>query len=260
MNDRTSEPDPELDVDWWASRLVDREVDFADVPIDLRAAVQERSTSFAVQRRSLLRSGTDHTVDTSITNAAVSAALRSPDTATTRGRSRLVPLLAMAAASVGVIAVGATILQPDDSPEVIAVESADVIASVDVVREAKIPTTVDAEPVDDQIVPESESAAAMAVDDTTAASTTPDLPTHDEATNVVEIADLADLSEIVRSWIDVPPPFVDGTSPCVDDQGRRALAISVRFAGIDVLAYFSAEAGVTLLSVSDCSTIASIVP
>jgi hypothetical protein len=166
----------------------------------------------------------------------------------------------MAAASMGVIAVGATILQPDDSPDVIAVESADVIASVDVVREAKIPTTVDAEPVDDQIVPESESAAAMAVDDATAASTTPDLPTPDEATNVVEIADLADLAEIVRSWIDVPPPFVDGSSPCEDDQGRRALAISVRFAGIDALAYFSREAGAMLLSPTDCSMIASIVP
>ena len=65
MNEPTPELDPELDVDWWSSRLVDREIDFADVPPDLRRAVQERSPTFAIQRRTLLRSGVENTFDTS---------------------------------------------------------------------------------------------------------------------------------------------------------------------------------------------------
>ena len=255
MNEPTPELDPELDVDWWSSRLVDREIDFADVPPDLRRAVQERSTTFAIQRRTLLRSGVENTVDTSVTNDAIVAALRSPDATVTPLRRRLVPILAVAAASVGVIAMGAAILQPDETPDVVAFESEMVVAGVEIT-----PAVVE-QPIDDEKnspdvdSPESDSATAMAVEEMTAEPPVTDVPS-----DVLEIADVTELSDWFRSWGDSPPAARAGTSSCNDDRGRLALDVDVRFAGIDAQVYFSPEAGVILLAVSDCSTLASIVP
>lgn len=269
MNRPTPAPDPEFDIDWWASRLVDREIDFADVPADLRSAVQDRATAFITQRRTLLRLGQDHEVESSTTEAAIRVAHRSADASVVPLRRRLVPLVAVAAATIGVIGVGVAILQPDDSPDVVAFESVRVADSIELASETVIAPEMAAPAADDVIV--DDSAAVMAVDGDDAKSSDAidttdedmaidDRPTAPMPTDVVEIADKIELADVYRSWIDSTPPALEGDAACEDDFGRRALAINIRFAGIDAQAYFSREAGVILLAVADCLKLASIVP
>ncbi|MDA0371167.1 MAG: hypothetical protein O3C62_01050 [Actinomycetota bacterium] len=263
MNDPRPELDPELDVDWWASRLVDREIDFADVPADLRAPVQERSASFATQRRSLLRVGAEHTLESSVTDAAIVAARRPPEIASLPRRRRLTPLLAMAAASVGVIAIGANIFRSGDSPVAVTLESQMVITDLDGARSTTDEIIVESAPKSVPGVAEDDPASAMAVDDTQSepseSEELTDLPP--ESTSVtVEISDLDALSDLSRSWSDSSPPLLSEAPACDDDRGRRAIDLDIRFAGIDAQAYFSPEAGVILRAVSDCEELASIVP
>lgn len=255
MNDPTPEDDPELDVDWWASRLVDREIEFADVPADLRGSVQARSAAFMVQRRTLLRAGAEDVVDESVTNAAVAAALRSPTATVIPLRRRLAPILAVAAVSIGVIAIGTSILRPDDSTDETAIELADMTASVDIVREAETSTAVAAEPVVEAIAPENDSASAMAIDDASS-----DMAAADVPIDAVDIADENELSELFRSWVDSPPPASTESPACDDDFGRPELSLTVTFAGIEARVYFSPEDGVSVVAISDCSILASIVP
>ena len=270
MNRPTPEHDPELDIDWWASRLVDREIDFADVPADLRSAVQDKATAFATQRRTLLRLGQDHHVDATVTEVAMRVARRSPDASIVPIRRRLAPLLAVAAATVGVVGVGVAILQPDDSPDVVAFESVRVAESIDLAND-KVGTPEVAVPAADAEVLVDDSSAAMAIegDDAGSAdvvdSTTEDVTIDDRSsapmpTDVVEIADMIELADVYRSWADSPPPALEGDAACDDDLGRPALAINIRFAGIDAQAFYSPESGVMLLAVSDCLKLASIVP
>lgn len=270
MNRPTPEPDPELDIDWWASRLVDREIDFADVPADLRSAVQDKATVFTSQRRTLLRLGHEHHVDASTIDTAMRVARRSPETSVVPLRRRLAPLLAVAAATLGVVGVGVAILQPDDSPDVVAFENVRVAESVDLASDKVGAPEVAAPPADSEVSID-DSAAAMAFDgddpgSSDAADTideamnVDDLSSAPMPTDVVEIADMIELADVFRSWIDSPPPTLEGKAACEDDLGRRALAINIRFAGIDAQAYFSREAGVMLLAVSDCLKLASIVP
>lgn len=255
MNEPTPDNEPEFDVDWWASRLVDRDIEFADVPVDLRGAVHDRSTSFATQRRTLLRSGSEHVVDASVTNTAVAAALRPSDATVASVRRRLVPVLAVAAVSVGVIAIGVATLRPDDSPDVVTVGISDAVASVDATRSSNEGAMVESESAASAIAPADEVASASVLDETDAAPLVAETPSE-----VIEIADMIELSELFRSWSDAQPPFLAGTPACEDDQGRRALALNISFAGIDAQAYFSPDAGVLLKAASDCSTLASIVP
>jgi hypothetical protein len=77
---------------------------------------------------------------------------------------------------------------------------------------------------------------------------------------VTEIADMIELADYLRQWQTTPPALLDGPSACEDDEGRPAIAVNVRFAGIDAQAYFSPEAGVMLRAVADCLKLASIVP
>ncbi len=255
MNHPTPEDDPVLDVDWWASRLVDREIEFADVPADLRGAVHDRSTSFATQRRALLRSGAEHVLDTPMTNAAVAAALRPSDATVTPIRRRLAPVLAVAAVSVGVIAIGVASLRPNDSPDVVAVGIFDAAVSMDANRNTNEGAMVESESAAAAIAPSDDAASALALDETDAAPLVAETPSE-----VVEIADTTDLVDLFSAWIHSPPPTLTGTPSCGDDLGRRPLALTIRFDGIDAQAYFSPDAGVLLKATSDCSTLASIVP
>lgn len=79
-------------------------------------------------------------------------------------------------------------------------------------------------------------------------------------TEITEIADMIELAELADEWRTSPPPLLDGPAACEDDQGRPAVAVNVRFAGIDAQAYYSPDAGVMLLAVADCLKLASIVP
>lgn len=253
MNEPTSEP--ASDVDWWASRLVDQEIAFADVPADLRAGVRERADEFAAQRQALLRLGVEHRVDATITDRAVVAAMQPTDAVVVPLRRRLVPLMAVAAASVAVIAVGTSVLQRDSEPDVVALDLA-----------ANELSTPEPAVASDAVTPGAAAeTSASSTDDTATMSAGAEEKAASEVrtsmpTDVVEIADMIELAEFTRDWWTSPPPLLDGPAACADDQGREAVAVNVRFAGIDAQAYFSAGAGVMLLATADCLKLASIVP
>lgn len=267
VNNQPNDPvnDAVNDVDWWASRLIDQEIAFADVPADLRGVVQERVETFGVQRRALLRLGADHRVDTAITDRAIATASNPPTAVVVPLRRRLVPLLGVAAATIGVIVVGVSVLGSDDRPDVIAVDAPESVAkssdsaiAADAIGAAPSTEAEISPPVDG-------SALAMSVDTAAPAGATPesaldDAPREPMPTDITEIADMIELAELAAEWRTSPPPLLDGTAACEDDQGRPAVAVNVRFAGIDAQAYYSPEAGVMLLAVADCLKLASIVP
>ena len=267
MNDRVNNQpnDPVNDVDWWASRLIDQEIAFADVPADLRGGVQDRVETFGVQRRALLRLGVDHRVDPTITDRAIAAASNPPEAIVVPLRRRLVPLLGVAAATIGVIVIGVSVLGSDDRPDVIAVEASESAAKS---NDASITadTTRAASSAEAEIAPAvDESALAMSIDPTAPGGATPepalaDAPREPMPTEITEIADMIELAELADAWRVSPPPLLDGPAACEDDQGRPAVAVNVRFAGIDAQAYYSPDAGVMLLAVADCLKLASIVP
>jgi hypothetical protein len=268
VNQRSNDPVnesadvPADDGDWWASRLIDGEIAFADVPADLRGLVHDRAEVFNVQRRALLRLDGDHRVDSALTERAVATAMLRPESNDVPRRRRLAPLLAVAAVSVGVIAVGASVLRRDDSPDLIAVDAPAVPAesnAAPAIEESPkaAPGSVDIEPTID------DGAAAMSVDTApllapeAAADTTRREAMPDEIT---EVADMIELAALADRWRVSPPALLDGPAACEDDEGRPAVAVNVRFAGIDAQAYYSPEAGVMLLAVADCLKLASIVP
>lgn len=267
VNHQPNDPENEAmtDVDWWASRLIDQEIAFADVPADLRGAVQERAETFGVQRRALLRLGADHRVDSAITDRAIAAASNPPEATVVPLRRRLVPLLGVAAATIGVVVVGVSVLGSDDRPDVVAVEapesatkSIDAPLSGDATDSAPNAAAEIAPPVDG-------SALAMSVDPAASSGPTTEpalanAPRESMPTEVTEIADMIELAELAAQWRTFPPPLLDGPAACEDDQGRPAVAVNVRFAGIDAQAYYSPDAGVMLLAVADCLKLASIVP
>lgn len=264
---RPSDPEnePSTDVDWWASRLVDQEIAFADVPADLRGAVHERAETFGAQRRALLRLGADHSVDANVTERAIAAAYEPPAANVVPLRRRLVPLIGVAAASIAVVVVGISVLGSDDRSDVIAIDAPEIMTksddatiTVDAVESAPTDVTEDAPAIDG-------SALAMSVDTAAPADATPTTPSVDAPlepmpTEITEIADMIELAELAATWETSPPPRLDGPAACEDDQGRPAIAVNVRFAGIDAQAYYSPGAGVMLLAVADCLKLASIVP
>lgn len=248
--------DPLGDIDWWASRLVDGEIAFADVPVDLRGPVQQQADVFAVQRRTLMRAGVEHRIESVLTDRAVTAALKPPDAVVVPIRRRLLPVVAVAAASIAVVAFGANVLQRDVEPDVVAFDAPP--AETATMESA----TITAEPagapeVTDTVAPVEADSSAQSID-----SNPENSPAAKAVmpTDVIEIADMIELSETIRDWWTSPPPLLAGEPACTDDLGRPAVAVNVLFAGIEAQAYFSPEQGVMLLAVADCLKLASIVP
>ena len=271
MSDRVSNQpndpvnDTVNDVDWWASRLIDQEIAFADVPADLRGAVHERVETFGVQRRALLRLGADHRVDSTVTDRAIAAASNPPEAIVVPLRRRLVPLLGVAAATMGVIVVGVSVLGSDDRPDVIAVEASESASKSNDASITADPTRASPNAATEMVPPVDGSALAMSVDTVASDEATPDpwladAPREPMPSDVTEIADMIELADLAAEWRTSPPPLLDGPAACEDDQGRPAVAVNVRFSGIDAQAYYSPDAGVMLLAVADCLKLASIVP
>jgi hypothetical protein len=263
INDRAS--DQVDDADWWASRLVDQEIAFADVPADLRGAVQIRVEEFGRQRHALLRLGVEHRVDADVSERAVSAAMNPTAAVVVPMRRRLAPFVGVAAATIAVVVVGVSVLRTDDRPDVVTV---DANAAAEAVEDMTIGNDARSEsgPAVEAAPPVDGSTLAMTID--TAApeasnDTAPIDPVSSRApmpSEVTVIADMIELAEYLRQWQTTPPALLDGPSACEDDAGRPAIAVNVRFAGIDAQAYFSPEAGVMLRAVADCLKLASIVP
>jgi hypothetical protein len=263
INDRAN--DQVNDADWWASRLVDEEIAFADVPADLRGAVLARAEEFARQRRALLRIGVDHRVEPDVSERAVAAAMNPPAAVVVPMRRHLAPFVGVAAATIAVVVIGVSVLRSDGRPDVVTVD-----ANATATKAVEEMTTADDAPSESEAIAEAApvdgSTLAMTIDTgapETSNDTVPIAPASPRApmpTEVTEIADMIELADYLRQWQATPPALLDGPSACEDDEGRPAIAVNVRFAGIDAQAYFSPEAGVMLRAVADCLKLASIVP
>ena len=76
--DPTNNTDDDIIIDELASRLVDRDIDLADIPSELRVVVESRAARFVTNRQQLLTSlpqADGSTIDRAI-NEAINEALR----------------------------------------------------------------------------------------------------------------------------------------------------------------------------------------
>lgn len=221
-NERPSSTDGVDDVDWWASRLADREIDFADVPADLRSAVQDRARRFGENRNRLLRSATDTRMDDATLDRAVRAAIR-PTSGGSRTRSFFVPLSA-AAAIVAVIAIGLSLVDDGDSDSIITsgVEE----TSLD---EKSVSTAASA----DQAMVATEMAPAA----------------EGARTDSIVIDTAERLVALARDWATTAPAQRD--EPFCPD-GSPALELEAIHAGVAVEVHYAPDRGATLVAIDDC--------
>lgn len=209
------------DVDWWASRLVDHEIDFADVPADLRSAVQDRARRFVDIRNRLLRSAAGERLDESIVDRAVRAAVR-PATGEGRARSFFVPLSA-AAAVVAVIAIGLTVVDGGDSDSIVT-------------------SGADANSL-------TETSAVASADEAMAATEMAPAAGAKVESVAITIDTVEQLVTFAREWT-ASTPSVRAEPICPDDS--PALEIEAIHAGLVTEVHFDADRGATLVAVDDC--------
>lgn len=223
---------PDDRIDDYASRLLDREIEFADVPADLRAFVQLRSEEFAAIRDAIR---VPIAIDSSLTERAVESTLRP----SSRFRFRTVWASAAAAAVVLVVAIG--IVTTNRSTEAPMADSSAPDMAAAVVADAATP-----------------AAQTKAIGTTTivleAAATPMQSPQVTEST---DIPDIVALGELVSMWRTNPPALLDGPSICPLLSGFRVAAGPFTFAGQTVEIHVSDDE-IRVVSTSDCAQVASI--
>jgi hypothetical protein len=240
--DPTNNTDDDIIIDELASRLVDRDVDLADVPSELRAAVESRAAQFVTTRQQLLTSLPQ--ADGSTIDRAVNEALRSSRTQSvthTRSRKFGVYIGSLAAAAAVVAIVGVAVTQSGSS---------DVSVS-DMAVAAKISPEVAAAPMASEAPAEMSAAsfAPMAADSAL---------TGAKASLI--IGDTNELQDLVSEWSN--EGFVVPLKPeaLCDDPLRPAIDVEVTFAGEPAEIHFNPQDGVIVYRISDCSVIIGIVP
>ena len=224
------------EVDWWASRVVDREVEFADVPADLRARVHARATDFAAVRTGLSAIGAPGDVD----EVGITRALRASRTPAKTTWSRLGGQLAMAAALVAIIAIGITTIGRDSR------SNDDLTAADQSTMSSPLAKTADtqAPASESQEVIEAAGAAESEVMSTTGES--------------VEIADMVELGQLTNGWW-TTPPTMSPAAMCPLAEGMRRVDMDVMFDGIPAEIHFASN-NLKVVATSDCMVLASITP
>ena len=240
--DPTNNTDDDIIIDELASRLVDRDIDLADVPTALRVAVESRAAQFSTNRQQLLTSLPQ--ADGSTIDSAINVALRSSRSQpVVRAKSRKfgVYIGALAAAAAVVAVVGVAVTQSGSSDESVS----------DMAVTAKISPEVAAAPMASEAPAEMSAAsfAPMAADSAlSGAKTSLIISTTDE------------LQDLMSEWsvegFDVP----QRTMALCDDSLRPATDIEVTFAGEPAEIHFTPQDGVIVYRISDCSVIIGIVP
>ncbi|MBU3689514.1 MAG: hypothetical protein B7C54_06310 [Acidimicrobiales bacterium mtb01] len=225
-----------------ASRLLDRDIEFADVPADLRSAVQARADGFARHRSVLLRIDD---IDDGVVDHAIAAALHPP----TASRFRSSVLGAAAAAIALVIALGAIVASRGGGDDPIS-EVADAPNESVASGFAAVP----------QAEAKSQNDAAAAVAETVLA--TPMQTPLVAGTSVggngsTEIADMVALAAIASEWSTTPPSFSEQSPTCALDEGARLVAGEFTFAGLTAEIHVG-DRGLVVFSLADCTKMASI--
>lgn len=240
--DPTNNTDDDIIIDELASRLVDRDIDLADVPTALRVAVESRAAQFSTNRQQLLTSLPQ--ADGSTIDSAINVALRSSRSQpVVRAKSRKfgVYIGALAAAAAVVAVVGVAVTQSGSSDESVS----------DMAVTAKISPEVAAAPMASEAPAEMSAAsfAPMAADSTlSGAKTSLIISTTDE------------LQDLMSEWSVEGFVVPQRTVALCDDSLRPATDIEVTFAGEPAEIHFTPQDGVIVYRISDCSVIIGIVP
>jgi hypothetical protein len=240
--DPTNNTDDDIIIDELASRLVDRDVDLADVPSELRAAVESRAAQFVTNREHLLTSLPQ--ADGSTIDRAVNEALRSSRTQSvthTRSRKFGVYIGSLAAAAAVVAIVGVAVTQSGSSNESVS----------DMAVAAKISPEVAAAPM-----------ASDAPADMSAESFSPVIA--DSAVSGAKasliISDTNELQDLVSEWSVEGFVVPQKSEPLCDDPLRPAIDVEATFAGELAEIHFSIADGIVVYRIDSCDMMGGIVP
>jgi hypothetical protein len=244
--DPTNNTDDDIIIDELASRLVDRDVDLADVPSELRAAVESRAAQFVTTRQQLLTSlphADGSTIDRAV-NEAINEALRSHRTQSvthTRARKFGVYIGSLAAAAAVVAIVGVAVTQSGSSDESVS----------DMAVAAKISPEVAAAPMASEAPAEmsAESFSPMIADSAISGA---------KASLIIN--DTSELQDLVSEWSVEGFVVPQKSEALCDDPLRPAIDVEVTFAGEPAEIHFTPQDGVIVYRISDCSVIIGIVP
>ncbi|MDP4649089.1 MAG: hypothetical protein NWP39_03000 [Ilumatobacteraceae bacterium] len=244
--DPTNNTDDDIIIDELASRLVDRDIDLADIPSELRVVVESRAARFVTNRQQLLTSlpqADGSTIDRAI-NEAINEALRNNQIqAVSQVKSRkfgvYIGALAAAAAVVAIIGVATT--QSGSSDESV---SDMAVASKISPEEAAVPMASEA-PAEMA----ADSFAPMAADSTLSGA---------KASFIIN--DTNELQDLVSQWSVEGFVIPQKSEQLCDDPLRPAIDIEATFAGEPAEIHFTPQDGVFVYRVSDCSVIIGIVP
>ena len=234
--------DSNIDIDELASRFVDRDIDLAGIPAELRAAVEARAAQFVTNREQLLTS-LPH-ADGSTIDRAVNEALRSNRTQSvthTRSRKFGVYIGSLAAAAAVVAIVGVAVTQSGSSNESVS----------DMAVAAKISPEVVAAPM-----------ASEAPADMSAESFSPMIA--DSAVSGAKasliISDTNELQDLVSEWSVEGFVVPQKSEPLCDDPLRPAIDVEATFAGELAEIHFSIADGVVVYRIDSCDMMGGIVP
>ena len=242
-NDPTHNTDDNnISIDELASRFVDRDIDLAGIPAELRAAVEARAAQFVTNREQLLTS-LPH-ADGSTIDRAVNEALRSNRTQSvthTRARKFGVYIGSLAAAAAVVAIVGVAVTQSGSSDESVS----------DMAVAAKISPEVAAAPMASEAPAEmsAESFIPMIADSAISGA---------KASLIIN--DISELQDLVSEWSVEGFVVPQKSEALCDDPLRPAIDVEVTFAGEPAEVHFSITDGIAVYRTDTCDMMGGIVP
>ena len=255
--DPTNNTDDDIIIDELASRLVDRDIDLADVPSELRAAVESRAAQFVTTRQQLLTSlpqADGSTIDRAV-NEAINEALRNSQTQqTTEVKSRKfgVYIGALAAAAAVVAIVGVAITGPRTSDQSVSTSDASAKVNTDVM-------VTSGDPMAREMSAESFAPVADAAPSGGSSFSTP-MAASSALLDPITLTDEYDLNSLISGWTASGLVVPEKIIPLCADANRPAVDAVVTFAEEPAEIHFTPQDGVIVYRISDCSVIIGIVP
>ena len=240
--DPTNNTDDDIIIDELASRLVDRDIDLADIPSELRTAVESRAAQFVTNRQQLLTSLPQ--ADGAAIDRSINDALRGSRTQpVVRAKSRKfgVYIGSLAAAAVVVAVVGVAVTQSGSSDESVS----------DMAVAAKISPEVEAAPMASEAPAEMSAAsfAPMAADSALSGA---------KASLIIDGTD--ELQDLVSEWSVEGFVVPQRTVALCGDPLRPAIDVEVTFAGEPAEIHFSIADGIVVYRTDTCDMMSGIVP
>ena len=241
-NDPTNNTDDKITIDELASRFVDRDIELAAIPAELRAAVESRAAEFVTNRERLLTS-LPH-ADSSTIDRAVNEALRSSRTqsmARTKSRKFGVYIGSLAAAAAVVAVIGVAVTQSGSSDESVS----------EMAVAAKISPEVAAAPMASEAPAEmsAESFSPMIADSAVSGA---------KASLIIN--DISELQDLVSEWSVEGFVVPQKSEPLCDDPLRPAIDVEATFTGELAEIHFSIADGIVVYRIDSCDMMGGIVP